>query len=186
MKLYSKEFKNSATTIEAKNLKYAGLLGSGLPSLSKAIASLKSPNHSHNSLIPKGNLSAMAIPKSSSSYQWLIHPTGNYEGFWFDYKSGIQQSKFGQLSFKDQKGKLVHSFSLSSKQERIFVLGNNITIHYQNPKPKKAIDFSINYYPETIDSSNLYCSEIRYHENPSGTITDGSSVDQNYANSSVL
>jgi hypothetical protein len=166
----------TATPVDSLNLTYAGKLGSGIPDVAQAINFLQDKDfkyHHFNAKSPKGKF---FYDRKSKITSWDISPAGDFKGIHIyanapEYKGKINVYSGDSLRFAGD---------VSELRKGVYLKGNSFKVELpKKDMPAKGTTFS--YYMETIDSTTLYCSGIKYLKDPFGTITDGSG-DNNYAN----
>ena len=173
--------KNTATPIDQSNSSYAGKLGAGFPNLEKAKSYLLKDEKTFNSLIPEGVLYSEQMPEKTQMHEWKIKPTGDFKGIWLEPEVRGKFAKNSQLSFFDQSGHLVHQLTNETSESKIFIPGKETRIVFEQTKKRPVPAFQIDYFVETIDSSTLYCQDIRYYELEKSQFSDGSEK-ADYAN----
>lgn len=167
--------KNTSVPLDYTNRTYAGKLGSGIPDISNAIKYLTDKNFKfqlHYPKIPEGTISFK--PKLSRNI-FEISPYGDFLGVQLiprNFKNGtvIKVSTKDSIYFQGDIGKMNSGLYLNGNYAKLEVLN-----------PKKAKDFTFDYYMQTIDSTILYCKDIKYINQEEGEIEDGSG-NANYAN----
>lgn len=177
--------KNTSLPSDNKNRQYAGKLGSGFPDIQRALAYLNNAGECcepFSSGLPEGSLTEQHLRQDFDGQSFTILPAGQFQGAWFEFSSvPSADNSHSRLAFYTLADSVVGTIALQAK-ERIFVPGNGAKILWQAGSNRRP-DFQLDYYMETIDSSTLFCRDIKIYENTSGTFTDGSGA-QNYANAS--
>jgi len=160
---------NTAKPVDAQNTFYAGRLGAGLPDLAAAYDYLmhEGSRYLHfNGKRPMGEL----VLSEASTGPWSIEPLGGHLGYRFSVHGNIGSPKAVlKFFFSDT---LSVSHSLSELENGVFIKGNAIRVEAEGKLGKRTT--RIKYRSVPIDSTSLYCSDIRYFENDEGVITDGS------------
>ncbi len=169
--------KNTAKPIDSLNRYYAGKLGAGLPNLSAAVKYLE-PKASRDAFFnvhrPEGDL---ILEKTNTTNQWNIAPQGDYKGFAFSL-TGPWNAANKPLNFY-VADTLAGSYLPDKFPKQLVINGGSVKVEFTGKKSATASILSYAAIP--IDSTTLYCSDIRYYENPEGEFSDGSG-NTDYAN----
>lgn len=169
--------KNTAIPLEPNNPSYAGKLGAGLPNLPLAIEDTKRRVKAFQAKSPKGYLSATQIPEKATEYRWQIEPKGQFKGIWFKPSPGTKWPKQSQLSFFNEQGQRIQTWSEEQIPSKVFIPGNQAHVWLKQAKKKGKLNFDLDYYVETVDSTKLYCQSTQIYEMPKGQFSDGSGQD---------
>ena len=173
---------NTATPYNKDFSTYGGKMGAGVINLKNALDYLSNPSNRsthYSALRPKG---MMVIDADSRSKKWEIRPVGDYHGFYLKPDiSGIKKPEKHLLRII-VKDTLWNEYKLSNLPPQLFVPSPFLTVTLPNNSLKKKEILRINYHGKTIDSTKLYCSDLRYLNLEKGEVTDGSG-ENNYANS---
>jgi len=162
--------KNTAKPLDSLNLTYGGKLGAGLPDLNAAVNYLKTESGRDVYFDSRRSKGDICIDQSTTRSFWAISPFGGFHGFNFSIKG---EWNISGSTIKFYSGdSLVSSYSPKSIPSTIFVKGNKVGVKYEGKKGAKP--FYISYSSSPIDSTTLYCSDIKYFDNPEGEISDGS------------
>ncbi len=173
---------NTVTPYNKDFSTYGGKMGAGVINLKNALDYLSTPSNRsthYSALRPKG---MMVIDADSRSKKWEIRPVGDYHGFYLKPDiSGIKKPEKHLLRII-VKDTLWNEYKLSNLPPQLFVPSPFLTLTLPKNSLKKKELIQINYHGKTIDSTKLYCSDLRYLNLEKGAVTDGSG-ENNYANS---
>ena len=170
--------KNTCQPIDSLNIRYCGKLGAGIPDISKALLYLGDTGYrfsAHNPSLSRGTL----VFNPQQGEQTLdIKPAGAYQGFFLQLigNSGKQKGTVKILS----GNRILLESRVSELARIIYVNGSSLRVELDAP-PKTVKNLKFSYYPKTIDSTRLYCSDISYFNTLNGEICDGSG-NSDYAN----
>jgi len=172
---------NTSTPFTEKSTTYGGKLGAGIVNLENALDYISnSSNRSryYSSLRSKGSI---VIDKESPSQIWEINPAGGFYGFYLEPDISVIK-KPAKHSFSIVVNDTVwNEYNLSKTPHQIFVPSSSLTVQMRNNSLKKKDIFTIYYHGKPVDSTKLYCDDLRYLSQETGIIDDGSG-ENNYAN----
>lgn len=171
--------KYTSITVNAFNLNNMGKLGAGIPQAKKAIQYLNNPSQytqDFNSLASEGTF--IFYPKNSIQ-SYTVKPYNSLYGYEFqiDSEFGKKKKIILKISTKDSTYLLKGNSPLFYNKQ--IALGNSLTIN--NLTKRNRTPIRISYQPIIIDSSKLYCKDVKYLYAPNENLEDGSGVN-NYAN----
>lgn len=167
--------KNAATPLEGFNPSFAGKLGSGFVHVQRALQFLDNPDHCclpHNVQLPEGSISQEFLPEAADSFEWRIAPSGNFKSIQFDLDPAPNPTS-ATLRLLDDRRSMLKEWRIDSAAGPFSVPGSGAYVQYHSPEAEKPA-FRLHFAVQTVDSSTLYCGPIRYRENLSGEISDGS------------
>lgn len=171
---------NTATPFEKTFSKYGGKMGSGIVNLEKALDYISELSNKSNSYSPLRSKGSIVIDSHSTLTKWEIAPAGSYSGFYLEPDiSNIKKPEkhLFQIILNDS---VWAEYKLSNFPRQLFVPSPSLTLGINNSLKKKEL-FKIAYQGKTIDSTKLYCNELQYLSEETGSVNDGSG-EFNYAN----
>ncbi len=170
--------RNTALPLDSLNLTWCGKLGAGLPDMAKAFEYLKNPDYKLWSFSPSGTKGEMFFKKNKSPHSWEIHPHGAFKGVHLASGSPSEKKKIKIFSGDS----LCFSGPAGGISKWIFIPGSRFKVELQ-PESGLPKEMNLKYYMETIDSTTLYCHDLREINQDEGFVEDGSGS-ENYANNS--
>ena len=162
--------KNTAKPLDSLNLRYGGRLGAGLPDLSAAVNYMKSETGRDAYFDSRRSKGDIAIDNSSNRNSWIINPFGGYFGYNFSLK-GLWNASGSSIKFYSGDS-LVSTYTPDNFPPKVFIKGTKVNVKYEGKKSSKP--FYLSYSSSPVDSTILYCSDIKNYDKPEGEISDGS------------
>ena len=175
-----KALRNTAHPVDAINSIYSGKLGAGLPDLAAALKYIASPSEKEQFFNPIRTKGDIHIDQSTLRKSWEIAPVGGIHSIDFIVTGNKKQQK-KSINFYT-KDSLYKSVQLTSMFSKVSVPGGYARVEFAGKLDKMPIEIS--YVANPIDSSILYCNDVKYYETPSGDFSDGSG-DNDYANNAA-
>ncbi len=175
-----KALRNTAHPVDAVNTVFAGKLGAGLPDLTAALKYIAAPSERDqyfNTIRTKGDIH---IHQSTVRRSWEITPVGGIHSIDFLLIGNKKQQK-KSINFYT-KDSLYKSVQLTPLFSKISVPGGYARVEFVGKPDKTPVEIS--YVANPIDSSTLYCNDIKYYETPVGDFSDGSG-ENDYANNAA-
>jgi hypothetical protein len=172
---------NTSTPFTRHISTYGGKMGTGIVNLKNAldyISNQSDRERYYSSLRSKGSI---MIDAESTCREWEINPAGGYQGFYLEPDiSCIKKPEKHSFSIV-VNDTVWNKYNLSNSPSQVFVPSSSLKVDVQHNSFKKNDVFRIFYHGKTTDSTELYCSDIRYLNLEKGSIDDGSG-ENNYAN----
>jgi serine protease len=162
--------KFTSKTVNQFNLRTSGKLGAGIPQVKKALEYISDPrsySHYFNPLLSEG---AIFFNPKDTIQSYTIKPSGPFYGLEFQVDSKSRKKIALEVSTNDSTY-LVESNNPNYSKKQL-VTGNTLTIKNKSKKNKAQI--RVSYQTVSIDSSKLYCKEIKYLYAPKDSLGDGS------------
>jgi hypothetical protein len=172
-------FKNTAIPVDSINIRYCGKLGAGIPDVEKAIEYISNPENRFTYHNPHNSKGTLIFNPGLKNQKKEIAPAGAYSGIFLHISVDNISKLKGSIKIYN-KNTAWNNQSISSLPQNLFIPGSSLTIGINAPS-KTSKNLKIQYYPKTIDSTKLYCSDKKYISGNTGAFTDGSEND-NYAN----
>jgi hypothetical protein len=160
---------NTAKPVDERNTFYAGRLGAGLPNLEAAYDYIMHKENQHR-YFNEGRTMGELILSGQSTGPWNIEPAGGHKGYHFSVRHKVGSPKAVLKFFSEDT--LRASYRADELPSELFVKGNGVRVEAVGKLGRQPT--RIVYRSVPIDSTSLYCSDIRYFENSEGVITDGS------------
>ncbi len=164
--------KYTARSVNQFNSKYAGKLGAGLPQLSEAIQYLADPKkqtHKFNPVLSEGSF--LFYPKDTIK-SYTVNPNGAFYGFELQIESKSKKKNNYVLEISSEDSSYLLNGRDHISTQKLLSVGNRFTIKNQSKRIRNPI--KVTYEPIIIDSSRLYCKDVKYLYAPKNGLTDGS------------
>jgi hypothetical protein len=171
--------KNTATPVDSLNRYYAAKLGAGVPNTTAALSYLQTNGNKDVFFNPKKAVGDIIIDHTSKLAYWEISPIGGIKSIAISLKGNKEKLK-GKLNIYC-KDSLFRSFGIESFPKTLVVPGGYARVQYTGQKPSSNNPLIVSYSCEPVDSTTLYCKDIKYYRDNEGYITDGSGS-ADYAN----
>ncbi len=169
--------------LDSANIYYCGKLGAGIPIVADALDYLENIESRNDYFHPGRPTGKIIIDGKLRKGLWEINPAGAYRGFSFKISSERSNIDNQDLSFYTGDTLWLED-KIGSLSSEIFIPGSSVVVKYNKTRRRPGFALEIEYYPITIDSSALYCSDTRYYTIDSEDISDGS-LKLNYSNNSA-
>lgn len=180
----SEQLKNGATPLDSLNISYCGKLGAGLLNIEQSLNLINKPfTSSYNETKRVKGSCIYSAFNSSSTYEWLIEPHGNYKGIKFNLLKTEDKPKDSKISFlqlSNGQWKEYASYSFSNLPDPLQIPTLPVKVKFEKANSGKHFSWNLGFAAITTDSSRLYCSGTKYFELNEGVFSDGSE-NENYA-----
>jgi serine protease len=171
--------KNTAMPVDSINIRYCGKMGAGIPDIQKAMDYISQPGRRFSFYNPLQTKGTLIFNPHLKRQKVEISPPGAYSGIFLHFKGNYLPRLKGSLKIFN-KDTIIIIPSISQLPQNLFVPGSGYNIELISPY-KTADNLKIQYYFKTIDSTKLYCDDIKYFGDLKGEFSDGSGTN-NYAN----
>jgi len=171
---------NTARPVENTNQPFTGRLGAGIPDLTKAVRFIQEDGDNNDYFINTRPEGKIFVQGGTQQAKWELSPNGTYHGFNFFVKNLKKASQRSILRFYTSDT-LWYDSDLKSLPKRVFIPGSKVSIEYERRKIGPNTSFELQYEAVAIDSTTIFCSDIRYFQIPEAEFSDGSGL-ENYAN----
>lgn len=171
--------KYTSHTVDQFNLKYVGKIGAGIPQVKKALQYFTDPDSqalSFNSLLTEGTFT---FKRKDTIQSYTVKPNGTFYGidFLVDTKSKKKKDIVLEISTGDSTYLLKGNDPFFSNKHLAW--GSTMTI--KNATRKNRAPIRVEYNVINIDSSKLYCKDVKYLYTSENDLEDGSGT-LNYSN----
>jgi serine protease len=168
---------NSSDNFTNINTKYFGLLGSGIINAEKAILSIENTNLFFSKHKSRG---ALTFSKNNTDSLYHLNPKGVYEGFYVSLDATNVKKRHKKTFSLLVQDTVWKKYNLKNIPKKLFIPSSRFSVK-MHAKFKNKDKFTMSYYAKSIDSTKLFCKEIRLLGKGKVTITNGSKG-INYAN----